>query len=80
MIKNLKTTQRPRKQLPSSFQIKKKNNRLKNHNEILLKEVKQLKSKVKLLLKLDKETSMDAIESSKSLEVEKQEKPLARDV
>ena len=53
---------------------------MKNHNQILLKEGKQLKCKVKSFLKLDKEASMDLIESSKYLEVEKREKPSARDV
>ena len=45
-------------------------NHLKNHNQILLKEVKQLKRKVKSILKVDKETSMDAIESRNSLKFE----------
>ena len=36
-------------------------NHLKNQNQILLKEVKQLKCKVKSILKVDKETSMEAI-------------------
>ena len=43
-------------------------------------EVEKLKRKVKSVLKLYKETSMDEIESSKYLEVEKQEKNSARDV
>ena len=53
---------------------------MKNRNQILRKEVKQLKRKVKTILKVDNEIYMDAIVSSKCLEVEKKEKPSTKDV